>query len=170
MIQDLNIFKINNFQNHKSILLDLISKIPQTHIKQKGINVEHTDWDITPNMKREYVEYFLDNIFTDYAKEICKKFHCNNLSLTNIWFQVYGKNQYHSHHRHENAHFANVVFLKLPNKNLTTKIYNLKNELIDIEVEEGSILTFPAYLKHESSVNESVEKKIILSYNINIED
>ncbi len=170
MIQDLNIFKVDDFQNHKTILLNLIEKIPQTHIKQKGLDVEHTDWDITPNMKREYVDYFLKNIFKNYAEEICKKFNCGNLSLLNIWFQVYGKNGHHSHHRHSDAHFTNVFFLQLPNKNLTTKIYNLKNELIDVKVEEGSILTFPAYLKHESSANESDEKKIVLSYNINVDD
>ena len=170
MIQDLNIFTIKNFQNHKNVLIDLINKIPQTPLVSDGIDVEHSDWEVTPKMKREYIDYFKKHIFEDFAKEICKNFNCDSLTLLNMWFQIYGKNGHHSIHRHGNAHFTNIVFLNLPNKNLVTKIYDLKNNPIDLRIEEGHILTFPAYLKHESSSNKSDEKKIILSYNISIEN
>jgi hypothetical protein len=170
LIQDLNIYSVENFNKHKLIILDLINKIPQTPIKSKTENIQHSDWEITPKMKREYYEYFFKNIFINFAKEICNKFNCGSIQLLNTWFQVYGKDNFHSKHRHPETHFTNVFYLNLPNKNLVTKIYNLQNEPININVKEGQIITFPGYLKHESIKNESDEKKIILSYNINLQN
>tara|TARA_R110000823_G_scaffold213201_1_gene343152 strand:- start:96 stop:602 length:507 start_codon:yes stop_codon:yes gene_type:complete len=164
----LNIYKVNNFQNHKNKLINLINKIPKTIIELPGEKISHTDWQIPKTMEREYIQYFLDNIFKDFAKQLCFKFNLQSISLKNMWFQVYKKGDFHETHRHPDAHFANVFFINLPSINLKTKIYSLNNDIIEMNIEEGDILTFPAFLKHESIENTFSEEKIVISFNIDI--
>jgi|ETNvirenome_6_85_1030632.scaffolds.fasta_scaffold40148_4 uncharacterized protein YjlB len=166
-----NIFKVKNFKIHKEILINLIDKIPTTFRHLQEEHISHTDWAIMWNripMKKEYLEYFNDNIYRDYASQLCKSFNCKEVEIRNIWFQKYNTGDFHNKHRHGDAHFTNVFYLKLPEENSKTKIYDLNNQLITIDVEEGDILTFPAFLLHESVANESKDSKIIISFNINI--
>ena len=164
----LNIHKVNNFQNHKNNLINLINKIPKTTLEKPGQKISHTDWQIPKTMEREYVPYFLNNIFKDFAKQLCFKFNLKSITLKNIWFQVYKKGDFHETHRHAETHFANVFFINLSSKNLKTKIYNLNNDIIESNIEEGDILTFPAFLKHESIENTFLEEKIVISFNIDL--
>tara|TARA_R100000278_G_C5461704_1_gene161136 strand:+ start:127 stop:639 length:513 start_codon:yes stop_codon:yes gene_type:complete len=162
-------FKIEDFKNHQKNLLNLIDKTPSKSLIEKDQKILATDWQIiSQNHKRDYVEYFIFNILNKFTPFLCKELNCEKIELINIWFQIYGKDGFHGKHRHSNAHFSNVLFLKLPNKNLKTKIYDLNNSIIEIDIDEGDILTFPAYLKHESLINIYNENKIIISYNINI--
>ena len=163
-----NIYKVNNFKEHKNKLINLINKIPKTYLKDQKQKISHTDWQIPKTMKREYFEYFLKNIFEDFVKNLCYKFDVQSIELINLWFQIYKKGDFHNLHRHANSHFTNVFFINLPNKNLKTKIYSLEKNIIDVSIEEGDILSFPGFLKHESLINPYEEEKIIISFNINL--
>ena len=44
--------------------------------------------------------------------------------------------------------------------------FNIK--VAGLEIEEGELLIFPAYLPHKVSENESDEDRIVISFNINI--
>ena len=163
-----NIHKVDNFNEHKNKLINLINKIPETSIKEQKQKISHTDWQIPKTMKREYLEYFFKKIFKNFAKNICHKFDAQSIEVINMWFQIYKKGDFHNLHRHANAHFTNVFFVNLPNKNLKTKIYSLEKNIIDVSIEEGDILSFPGFLKHESLINTYEEEKIIISFNINL--
>ena len=163
-----HIYRINNFNEHKHKLVSLINKIPETSLNDQKQKISHTDWQIPKTMKREYREYFLKNIFEDFAKNLCCKFDSQAIEVVNMWFQIYKKGDFHDLHRHQNSHFTNVFFINLPNKNLKTKIYSLEKNIIDVSIEEGDILTFPGFLKHESVINNFEDEKIIISFNINL--
>jgi len=165
----IKIFKIEDFKNHQKNLINLLNETLSKSLIEKDQKILATDWQIvSKNIKRNYVEYFIFNILNKFSPFLCKEFNCEKIELINIWFQIYDKGGFHGKHRHSNAHFSNVLFLKLPHKNLKTKIYDLDNSIIEIDINEGDILTFPAYLKHESLINIYDENKIIISYNINI--
>ena len=162
-------FKIEDFKNHQKNLINLINKTASKSLIEKDQKISATDWQIiSENVQRDYVQYFIYNILNKFSLFLCKEFNCEKIELINIWFQIYDKGGFHGTHRHSNAHFSNVIFLKLPNKNLKTKIYDLNNSIIEIDINEGDILTFPAYLKHESLINIYDENKIIISFNTNI--
>ena len=44
--------------------------------------------------------------------------------------------------------------------------FNLR--VAGLEIEEGELLIFPAYLPHKVSENESDEDRVVISFNINI--
>ena len=156
-------YKVKNFQEHKKNIINSIFKIPQTTIQDKNQRIFHTDWEIPNTMRKEYREYFEKHIMQDFLQNLRSKYNFEEIELDNFWFQVYAKNDYHGMHTHARANFTNVFYLQLPSDSVKTDIMDL-----DITVEEGDILTFPAFLKHQSPINTNDAFKIIISFNTNI--
>jgi len=161
-------FKVNNFINHKKILIDLIKKIPKTFIHSDRERISHSDCELPNTMYREYKEYFLQNIFNDYCKNLCTVFNFKEINLGKLWFQVYGLGDQHKNHTHGGAHFTNVFYINLPSEELLTQVTGPSDQKIILKAEEGDIVTFPAYYNHHSPKNTHDEEKIIISFNIDI--
>ena len=81
----LTIYNVPNFEKHRVKFLELIYKIPETRYK----DISHTDWEITKSMRREYVEYFNENIYQGYRDNLCKENQFKDFEISNMWFQVY---------------------------------------------------------------------------------
>ena len=119
-------------------------------------------------MERKYVEYFQNNIFSKFAESICNTYSCKGVQMTNIWFQVYKKNDCHDVHSHPRTNLTNVFYINLPNKKLTTQIFLPQNQIFELNIEEGDILTFPGYYAHKSPINNFDEDKIIIAFNTDL--
>jgi hypothetical protein len=159
------ITKINNYKEINKNILSLINKIPNNPIQKYNDKIHHTDWNLPENFKREYLEYFI-KIIQPYLNEMAIKLNSKILKISNIWFQQYGKLDIHDWHTHPQANFTNVYFIELPSKSLGTEILNYDK----LDLNEGDLLTFPAYLYHRSPVNITEERKTIISFNSNISD
>jgi hypothetical protein len=158
--------KINNYKEINKNLLDLINKIPINFLKENSISsINNTDWNLPKNLKREYLEYFFE-IMKPYFKKICYKLNSSKIEITNAWFQQYTKNSLHQWHTHPKTNFTNVYFVELPDKSLSTEIFGQKN----LELNEGDLLTFPAFYYHRSPVNLSEKRKTIISFNMDVFD
>jgi hypothetical protein len=160
--------KINKIDNYKEInkkLLFLIDKIPNNPLKGRNDNISHTDWNLPPELKREYLDYFFE-IIEPYMLKISKEFKSKKCEIDNIWFQQYYKSDLHRWHTHAKCHFTNVYFVELPCKSLGTEI--LDQEKLDLH--EGDLLTFPSYLYHRSPRNLGEKRKTVISFNTNFED
>jgi len=162
-----HIYNVPNFNQHKQNLIDLIYKIPQNPINNIGDKIFHQDYGLPKTMKREYSDYFQKNIFNEFASSICSFFGSEGVELSNIWFQVYKKGDYHHKHSHPDTNLTNVFYINLPNPDLKTEIFLPKNDTFTLDVCEGDILTFPGYYAHKSPVNIFNEDKIIISFNMN---
>ena len=163
-------FKVENFESHKQNLINLILKIPTNPLimEPDKSTVSHTDYNLPSQMRREYVEYFIKNISSQYIKFICQKLGCKKIKLSNIWFQVYGQGDSHGYHVHGGCNLTNVFFLSLPDKNIQTKIKLPNNDFLKKDVSEGDIICFPAHYYHCSPVNENKQNKIIIAFNTNV--
>jgi hypothetical protein len=160
------ITKINNSFEINKKLLELIDKIPNNpFIDNTGNVISHTDWNLPQNFKREYIDYFL-KIIEPYLEKICSKLNTNKFVFSNFWFQQYIKNDKHEWHTHPKTNFTNVYFVELPDKSLATEILNEKN----LEINEGDLLTFPAFYYHRSPINMFDKRKTIISFNADIYD
>jgi len=159
----INKYKVLNFQEHKNKIIDLIFKIPRTPLKDKNESIFHTDWEIPQSMQRDYLEYFKKNIMEDFFNDFNLKHKFKKIKIDNIWFQVYAEGDWHGPHTHPETNFTNVFYLQLPSKSLKTNILNN-----NIDVSEGDILTFPAFLRHESPKNQTNQFKIVISFNTSI--
>lgn len=158
-------YKVPNFSKVKHELLKLIKKIPETPFVEGTNKISHTDY-LIENKQEEYSNYFFKNVLPGYHENLKRHLGINAIYLSNLWFQIYRKGDFHGKHTHEKTHFTNVFYICLPNKKLITKINKPKPEIID--AEEGTIITFPGFYEHESPVNNTEDEKIIISFNIDI--
>ena len=159
---------VNSIKEHITIkpeLLNLIDKIPITEFKTSEENIVHTDWNLPKDYKREYADYFFQCI-KPYMIEMSNKLHNNRCEIYNVWFQQYSKNNRHDWHVHQQANYTNVYYLEMPDNNMRTELYNiLDDSIITLDVKEGDMVTFPAHLLHRSKLNESGNRKSIISFN-----
>ena len=163
-----NLYKIKNFNYHKQKLINLIDQIPTNRCDIDGCKISHSDWNLHSNKSKEYKEYFFNNIYQDFGKQICKNFNCDYTKIESLWFQVYKKNDFHPLHRHGLSNFTNILYLNLPTKKTVTKIFDLNKKQLDFKIEEGDILTFPAFLLHQSPINIDENPKYIIAFNMDI--
>jgi hypothetical protein len=157
---------INKIKNSKKInkeLLKLIEEIKNPYVDELGNNVSNTDWSLPKDYKRKYLDYFIE-IIKPYLYKINKKLNSKEFIIHNFWFQQYLKLDKHSWHTHEGANFTNIYFVELPDNSLTTEIFKYKK----IKLNEGDLLTFPAYYFHRSPINNTNKRKTIISFNSSI--
>ena len=168
---DLKYFYIvTDIKEHKENKIKLIRSIdamPQSYVSTAEEKLK-TDWNISADHRREYLEIFYGMI-KPYMGEMAKKLKCPHWEIHNTWYQVYEKGDRHDWHTHGMANYTNVYYLSLPNKSIKTQLYDVVSESIieNIEVQEGQVLTFPASVIHRSPVNETDGKKMIISFNSN---
>jgi hypothetical protein len=163
------IYNVLNFKNHKDNIISLIKKIPNNPLNmEKDGCVSHTDWNLPKEMQRDYKDYFVNNIWENFASNFCKNLKNGNVALSHIWFQIYKKNDSHGLHNHGRSHFTNVFYLKLNDRSLQTEITLPGNKKLNFKVNEGDIISFPAYYWHRSPPNKTDEEKIIISFNTDI--
>ena len=162
--------KIKEHKKIKKKLLSLIKNIKKTKlVENKIVKVSHSDWRLPRNLNREYLTFFY-NIVTPYMGNMAKLLNCKTWNITNGWFQDYQKNDFHGWHVHRDCNYTNVYYLNLTNKKDKTQIYNIVDKkIIDIDIEEGDLITFPASLIHRSD-KLCAKNKTIISFNSNFDD
>jgi hypothetical protein len=163
-----NFYMVTDIKEHKIIkkkLLEYFNLMPDT----KQGRVSKTDWKLLDNQKK-YKDYFMKKI-RPYYNKISKKvgFKKWGWTIYNMWFQIYNNktNDTHGWHNHQKCNWSNVYFIHLPNNSLKTQLFDKINNkpIKNIKVKEGQLLTFPANIMHRSPVNNTNDKKIIISFN-----
>jgi hypothetical protein len=161
---------VNKISEHKIIknkLLNFINDIPSNSINTINESIKHTDWNLPKSFERKYLNFFLE-IINPYMIKMMKFLKTEKYIIDNIWFQQYTKNDFHNWHVHENSNYTNVYYLELPEKEMKTNILNINtNKIIEIDVEEGDVITFPAHLPHTSNIIKNDKRKTIISFNSN---
>jgi hypothetical protein len=154
----------------KPKLLRYIDELPNNSMVPGEKNsdiISKTDWNLPDTVERKYLD-FIKPIVVDTLTESFRPFKINGLSFSNFWFQQYYQSDFHGWHTHIACHWSNVYFVELPDKNIRTEIQNIGNEtLIDYEVSEGDIISFPAMLYHRSPINVSNDRKTVIAFNTN---
>tara|TARA_B110000483_G_C18199552_1_gene544570 strand:+ start:310 stop:879 length:570 start_codon:yes stop_codon:yes gene_type:complete len=166
-------YSISKFTQHKQVkhsLLDIISKSEFTSPQffETEVDISRCDWHLATSFNREWVLHIKDFLFDDML-EIYKNLGYDGFTLQEIWFQQYLTGSEHGWHTHS-SNFTNVYYLELPETASKTQIivpWDQKT-VIEIDVKEGDILSFPSFVIHKGPKNLSSEKKTIVSYNTNL--
>ena len=151
-------FKIEEHKDIKESLLDSIKSMGKYSIEAQGQKISNSDWHLDNNIYRPY----FDIIFPIIEKHI----NTLNLQVTRFWFQQYEKGDFHTSHAHANSNYSSVYFLELPNTSMKTSF----KDNIDIEVEEGDYIVFPAHFPHESKENPYNKRKTSIVFNLSTND
>ena len=153
--------KVENHDEIKEKLLEQFNLIPNNPFSNHHQDILHTDWNMPPNMHREYHGLFFKTV-QGHVEEVTKRLNCTKYKIDNYWFQQYINSGYHHWHTHGHAHFTNVYFIECPQGYGTQFIDN------QYECEEGDIISFPAFIPHSSPpIKNENERKTIISFNTN---
>jgi len=163
---------VSEFRNHKLVKKELLSLIDHAEFESitdngSETNITKADWHKAQDFGRDWVKLFADN-FAEDILNVYQDLGYDGFTLHELWFQQYIQNSGHGWHTHS-SNFTNVYYLELPKNSPKTQIVNPYNqtEVIEIDVKEGDLLTFPSFVIHRAPENTSPNRKTIISYNIN---
>ena len=161
---------VKNHTEHKEILLNLINKIEKNTMYEGDDKIGNSDWTLPKDHKREYMNYFLNNIIEEPMNKMSKYFKSDKWTIPNVWFQQYYKSEYHDWHMHSSCQFTNVYFVELPSNKNKTEIFNLlTNKTFEyVDIKEGDILTIPSTFLHRSKAIDEDKRKTVIAFNTNI--
>ena len=131
---------------------------------------------------RPLMMHIMSNIYKTYRKWVPEvKFNARQ-----AWWTVYGPGAYIPRHTHPNSQISGAYYFKQPPGAGPITFFNplapLINHLghpdlifetageIDIVPETGTLLMFPGWLEHETGPNQDTEDKIIVSFNLTIDE
>lgn len=162
---------IKPFTKHKEVKDALLQKLSNTPYKspnhlESETNISKADWFDAKNMDRDWVRFILPFIVEE-LKEMYEELGFDLLTMTEFWFQQYLQGSEHGWHSHS-GNWTNVYYLEFPEGSPKTLLIDPfdKKTIIEVDVCEGDLLVFPAFVMHKAPINDSGHRKTILSYNI----
>jgi len=153
------ISKVPSHKKHKTILLDLIDKMPNNSYN----NISKTDWNLPKDFERKYLDYFYSAIAINIMNKLKKYFKVQTWKINNGWFNQYNTNSFHEYHTHPQTNFTNVYFIELPDPHFKTAI-KIRDKEYEYNIKEGQIITFPGHIVHSSKSNGD-KRKTVISFN-----
>ena len=146
----------------------------------------HSSFGKEKTISGDFEDSLLDEIeekLKQFLKIYVKKINIRgDYTISNIWYNAYGKNQFQEPHTHEPALFSGCYYLKFnkdihhqttfynPNFNLDySKLENNSYFCFTPDCEEDDVIIFPSFLKHGtkgiSDLN-TEDIRITVSFNI----
>ena len=115
------------------------------------------------------------------------KYVANKVKIIAMWSIINKKNSFNIKHNHPNSYLSAAYYVKVPKNSGNISFYDPKEQknirfpktkkfteisavVSSMEPEEGDLLLFPSYLYHSVSENLSDNERIIISFNIDIEN
>lgn len=156
-VEDHNLLKRN-------ILLS-IEKMGRFGMVNSVNNLYNTDWYLNASIVRPYYS-IVEPHLTSHNNKVMEYYGYTGVLTTNYWVQQYAKGGFHTWHTHENCTFSNVYYVDFGSSSPKTT-FKFRGEEFEVDVAEGSILTFPSYLIHCSKPNPADEIKTVIAFNSN---
>jgi len=147
------------------------------HSKNFGLTVEGS---IQKKFALIMQQYIL-NVFQNYGWKTEKK----NIRIKEMWAIINKEGDFNVLHTHPNCYLSAAYYVKAPENCGRFQVEDpniakrhsypeilAKNELnlevAGINISEGDLLIFPAYLPHKVKKNESNKDRIVISFNVDI--
>ena len=158
--------KIKEHKKIKNQLLKLIEKSKSENFDRfdKGVweKITKTDFNFSTS-PQEYKDLVISTIVPyTYNKRFCIQ------NVPDMWYQQYKKNDNHGWHIHSGCHFSHIYLLELPKKKYLTQFYI--DKLVEVEAEEGDLISFPAYIIHRSPIIKDNTRKPVIVFNTSFDE
>jgi len=183
-------YKVNNFKEYNEKLSDYIYKLKEEdqsgilRSNKGGWHSKNFDLKNTKSIQHKFLLEITKYVF-DGIKTFGWKLDPKRVICTQMWSIINKKGDFNLIHTHANSYLSAAYYVKAP-KNCGRFIVEnphsisrhsfpvlerptqLNAEVVRLEIAEGDLLLFPAYLPHGVEENKSDEDRIVISFNINI--
>jgi uncharacterized protein (TIGR02466 family) len=169
----------NNLLTQEELIFLKTLKKKLNNFKDKNINLNLSEeTDILRYKQLEKIKKIIWSNFDDYINKVLQI--KNQFYICNSWCTIQKKGDYHPQHIHPNHIFSAVYYAQANKSGLKftlekSKIqegflfdYEIKNYNVFnsstwlLEVNSGDIVIFPGQLKHESTICQSDDERIII--------
>ncbi len=181
--------KIDNFKDVNleilNYILDLQQKDPDGIIKSNFSGWHSNNFDLNDQAPKNFVKAIKKNInsvLNDMNWDLDKQ----HVKINSMWAIINEKGAFNQRHLHSNNDLSAAYYVSASDKcgdivfhdprpapvfkRPISKSPNILNATINsIKPEEGLLVLFPSYLEHSVNPNNSNSKRIVISFNINIE-
>ena len=183
-------YRLDNFKDYNKELEEYIYKLREKD-EEGIIRSNRGGWHSKPFAVKE--KGSIQNKFTlelskyifDAIKSYGWKCVPEQIMVTEMWAIINKPNDFNVIHTHPNSYLSAAYYVKAPEKAGSFVVenplsvarhsyplvekkteYNIKAAALNIR--EGDLLLFPAYLPHKVNENKSDEDRIVVSFNVNI--
>ena len=164
--------QVSSHTHIKNKLLEEIKKSEGNILSQTddyySDNISKYDWHLNMDFDRPWVQFFQPHLRKELL-EILNQLRFTNYYLKIQWYQQYLNGGTHGWHTHSD-NYTGVYYLEMSENSPRTQLVNPINqtEIIDLDVKEGDIVLFPSFVIHRAPVNNSNNRKTIISFDINV--
>lgn len=151
----------NNWDVKKQKLLE----IPKDLIKSMCINTDYFN-------NQNYISTITD-IFIDEIYQFQNILGIKQAIIKKAWFELANKYDYHGPHTHGAVGYSSVCYINFDKDHTATKFIapfknwiNGNDVIFTPNVQEGTIIFFPAGVLHYTEANLTDKKRMIISFNI----
>lgn len=137
---------------------------PHTSPFNDGVDsLANQDYYTDPDVERPYMKYvgpaIVDCLDILNANAGVKTY------INSYWFQQYNEGDMHNFHTHPACNYSSVYYVECP-KGMATN-FIIRDDIVEIDAEEGDYIIFPSTKKHRSKKNFSGERKTVIALNLN---
>ena len=183
-------YKIDSYQEWNAQLLDYIYELKEddeSGIERSNINGWHSKpFDLKKKNSIQH-KFFLN--ITKYVFDVLKSYGWKadpeKIICSEMWAIINKKNNFNLLHTHPNSYLSAAYYAKAPKNSgnfiiedplsvsrhsypiIETKT-EFNTKVVGLDIEEGDLLIFPAYLPHKVGKNNTDEDRVVVSFNINI--
>ena len=183
-------YKVDNYKTFNKELEKYIYKLKKED-EEGMIRSNRGGWHSKPFAVNE--KGSIQNKFTlELSKYIFDTFKCygwkcepERIVVSEMWAIINKPNDFNVIHTHPNSNLRAAHYVKAPEKagkfvienpnTVATHSYPAPEKKTEfnvkaaaLEIEEGNLFLFPAYLPHKVNENKSGEDRIVISFNVNI--
>jgi hypothetical protein len=161
-------FRVEQHYDIKQALLDKITSMGIYSLIDKNQSISNTDYHLNESMyyNRQYTKLFAPILSSNFNKLKNYFKMTEDIIQGKLWFQQYKKLDYHNWHIHPWSNLSGVYYLDLPNGASKTT-FRIGETEFQVDVSEGDILIWPAWIPHTSKPNQSEHTKTVIAFNLN---
>ena len=182
--------QLDNYKSINEQMYEFI-KTSQTN-DQKGISKSNIrgwhskDFNMQENEPKNFIKFILpaiEQVITDMNWEKQKQ----SININNMWAIINTGGSANLRHQHGNSTISGAYYVRAPKNSGDIVFYdprpapvytypkalnpNLLNAQVNgISPKEGALVLFPSYLDHSVNENLSNEERIVISFNISIQN
>ena len=140
--------------------------------------------DNTPKKFADIAQNFFIKIFVD---EMGWEYNPDKIKITGMWSIINKKGSFNIQHNHPNAYLSAVYYVQVSENSGNIKFFDPREQknirqpkiknytdtsaaITEMTPQEGDLLIFPSYLYHSVGKNLSEDDRIIISFNVDIEN
>ena len=183
-------YKLNNFKDLNKKLAEYIYKLQDKDSEglersnKGGWHSKNFALAVEDSIQKEFaiiVQQYILNVFQNYGWKTENK----NIRIKEMWAIINKEGNFNVLHTHPNCYLSAAYYVKAPENCGRFQVespntarrhsfpeINIRNELntegAGVDINEGDLLLFPAYLPHKVSHNKSGKDRIVISFNVDV--